>query len=131
MSPRDRSQAPAPAPVRDFVFPNVVRDALPNGLALLTVPHGELPVVTFELVVHAGGEHDTEDTAGLAYLTARALEAGTRTRSADRLAWEFEKLGAELEIDVLWDYAALTVTAQTTIAICSRWTGWTRSTIAW
>jgi zinc protease len=111
MSRRDRSQAPSPAPVRDFVFPNVVRDALPNGLALLSVPHGELPVVTFELVVHAGGEHDTADTAGLAYLTARALEAGTRTRSADRLAWEFEKLGAELEIDVLWDYAALTVTA--------------------
>ena len=111
MSGRDRSRAPAPAPVRDFVFPDVVREALPNGLALLTVPHGELPVVTFELVVHAGGEHDSADTAGLAYLTARALEAGTRTRAADRLAWEFEKLGAELEIDVLWDYAALTVTA--------------------
>jgi zinc protease len=47
----------------------------------------------------------------LAHLTANLLEAGTATRSADRLAWDFEKLGAELEIEVLWDYAALTVTA--------------------
>ncbi len=107
----DRSQAPAPAPVRDFLFPSVLRDTLPNGLAVLAVPTGDLPVVTFQLVVHAGGEHDAAETSGLAYLTARALEAGTRTRSADRLAWEFEKLGAELEISVVWDYAALSVTA--------------------
>jgi zinc protease len=78
---------------------------------LFAVPHGNLPVITFQLVVHAGGEHDGVTDAGLAYLTARALEAGTETRSVDRLAWDFEKLGAELDIDVMWDYAALTVTA--------------------
>lgn len=111
MTPIDRSQAPAPADVRDFSFPRVMREALPNGLGLFTVPHGTLPVVTFQLMAHAGAEHDTPETAGLAYLVARALEAGTRTRSADRLAWDFEKLGAELDIDVLWDYAALSVTA--------------------
>lgn len=111
MTSLDRAHAPAPAPVRDFVFPNVTRAALDNGLTLLAIPHGQLPVITFQLTVLAGAEHDTAETAGLAYLTARALEAGTRTRSADRLAWDFEKLGAELDIDVFWDYAALTVTA--------------------
>ena len=107
----DRSQPPAPAAIRDFVFPTIARDVLPNGLSLFAIPHGNLPIITFELIVHAGGERDTPERSGLAYLVARSLEAGTRTRTADRLAWDFEKLGAELEVDVLWDYAALSVTA--------------------
>jgi zinc protease len=111
MTQLDRTKPPTPADVRDFIFPAIKRDELPNGLALYAVPHGIMPLITFRLVVHAGGEHDTQGTAGLAYLTARSLEAGTSTRSADRLAWDFEKLGAELDVDVVWDYAALTVTA--------------------
>ena len=107
----DRSRAPRPAAVRDFVFPSITRETLPSGLSTFAIPHGNLPVITFDLVVHAGGEHDGADKAGLAYLVARSLEAGTRSRSADRLAWDFEKLGAELDIDVLWDYASLSVTA--------------------
>src|SRR5687768_1894345 len=110
MSQLDRTRPPAPAAVRDFIFPDINHTQLSNGLMLFAVPHGSLPIVTFRLVVSAGAEHDTPDVAGLAYLTARALEAGTRTRSADRLAWDFEKLGAELDVDVVWDYAALTVT---------------------
>ena len=110
MSLLDRTRPPAPAAVRDFIFPDINHTQLSNGLMLFAVPHGSLPIVTFRLVVNAGAEHDTKDVAGLAYLTARALEAGTRTRSADRLAWDFEKLGAELDVDVVWDYAALTVT---------------------
>jgi zinc protease len=109
--PLDRTNPPAPAPVRDFVFPTITRNQLPNGLATFAIPHGDMPVITFQIVVHAGGEHDSNGNAGLAYLLAHALEAGTRSRSADRLAWDFEKLGAELEIDVVWDFAALTVTA--------------------
>jgi zinc protease len=109
--PLDRSQPPAPAAVRDFIFPEISRNTLGNELSVFAIPHGDLPVVTFQLVVHAGAENDAPKHAGLSYLTARALEAGTRSRSADRLAWDFEKLGAELDIDVLWDYAALTVTA--------------------
>ena len=111
MSVLERSTAPAPAPVREFIFPDISRDALPNGLAIYTIPHGTLPVITFRVVLHAGGEHDTATTSGLAKLTAHALEAGTQTRSADRLAWDFEKLGAELDVELMWDYAALTVTA--------------------
>lgn len=111
MTPLDRSQPPAPATVRDFTFPDVHRDVLPNGLSVFAVQHGVLPVITFRLVLHAGAEHDSTGEAGLAHLTAHALEAGTQTRSADRMAWEFEKLGAELGVEVLWDHAALTVTA--------------------
>ncbi|HEX6558604.1 MAG TPA: pitrilysin family protein [Longimicrobiales bacterium] len=107
---RDRSRPPQPAPVREFHFPTVQRSSLPNGLTLLRAQHGKLPVVTLSLLVHAGAECDERAQAGLAQLTARALEAGTRTRSADRLAWEFEMLGAELDVSVGWDAAELSVT---------------------
>lgn len=106
----DRANAPAPAKVREFHFPAVKRASLPNGLTVITANHGQIPIVTLELVVHAGAEHDTRATSGLAYLTARALEAGTRSRSADRVAWEFEMLGAELDVTVVWDCAALSIT---------------------
>ena len=105
-----RSTPPAPASVREFVFPEVTRDQLGNGLSLLTVPSGTMPVITFRVVLHAGAEHDRAQTSGLANLTANTLEAGTTTRSADRLAWDFEKLGAELDVELMWDFAALSVT---------------------
>ena len=110
MSVVDRTTAPAPMPVREFRFPKLQRGRLGNGLTLLSATHGEIPVVTVALVVRAGAEYDERATAGLAQLTARALEAGTRTRSADRLAWAFEMLGAELEVSVAWDAALLAVT---------------------
>jgi zinc protease len=110
MSSLVRSTPPAPGPVREFVCPEVTRDQLGNGLSLLAVPSGTMPVITFRVVLHAGAEHDRAPTSGLANLTANTLEAGTTTRSADRLAWDFEKLGAELDVELMWDYAALSVT---------------------
>lgn len=110
MSAIDRSTAPTPQSVREFHFPDIRRSQLANGLALLSAQHGQIPVVTFAVIAHAGAEHDTRATSGIAYLTARALEAGTRSRSADRVAWAFELLGAELEVAVVFDYAVLSVT---------------------
>lgn len=110
MSTFDRSRPPAPAPVREFNFPAVQRSALGNELTVLSAQHGDLPVVTLALVAHAGAEHDERATSGIAHLTARALEAGTRSRSADRVAWEFELLGAALDVTTLWDCSLLSVT---------------------
>jgi zinc protease len=110
MSALDRSKAPEPQSVREFNFPNIVRSSLPNGLTVMSAQHGQIPVVSFLLIAHAGAEHDTRATSGLAYLAARALEAGTQSRSVDRVAWEFEMLGAELEVSVIFDCAALSVT---------------------
>ena len=110
MSPFDRSVAPSPQAVREFHFPSIQRARTGNGMSVLSAQHGQIPIVTFAVVVHAGAEHDTRATSGLAYLTARALEAGTRSRSADRIAWDFELLGAELEVAVVFDYAVLSVT---------------------
>jgi len=106
----DRTRAPEPGAVREFHFPPVVRSALANELVVMSAHQSDLPIVTLMIATHAGAEHDTRATAGNAYLTARALEAGTETRTADRIAWEFELLGAELDITVLFDCVTLSVT---------------------
>ncbi len=110
-APLDRAQAPAPGPVRPFRFPEVQRSALDNGLNVLAARHGRLPVVTAALVLEGGAAGDPPAKAGLAYLVAGALDAGTRRRSADQLAWELERLGVEFEADPRWDGVILSIVA--------------------
>lgn len=106
----DRAAPPTPAPIRPFAFPPVQRRRLETGLELLVAPHGDLPVVTAQLVLDAGAESEPPDRAGIARLTAHALETGTRTRSAADVAWELEHLGAELELEIAWDTVGLRLT---------------------
>lgn len=103
MNPLDRSAPPAPADIRPFALPAVHRGALENGLAVLAARHGDMPLVTAQLVLEAGAARERASRSGLAYLTANTLDAGASGRSGAELAWEFEKLGVELEADALWD----------------------------
>jgi zinc protease len=107
----DRSQPPAAGPVRPFSFPRVDRSMLENGLSVLTAAHGHLPVVTAALVLGGGAAAEPADRAGLAQLVAAALDAGTRDRTADELAWALESLGVEFEADARWDGVILSVVA--------------------
>ncbi len=110
MSTVRRDQPPAPGPIRPMRFPRIERRRLANDMAVLAARHGDLPVVTVELVVDAGAAGDPARKAGLAHLTTNALEVGTRTRDAERLAWELEHLGVELEAAASWDAAFVRIT---------------------
>jgi zinc protease len=109
-TPAPRDRPPEPGPVRAFEFPVVERRRLPNRLAFLAARHGDLPLVTARLLVDAGAATEPAAQAGIAQLTARALEAGTATRDAGSLAWELELLGASLEAHAGWDAAHLELT---------------------
>lgn len=112
MSPErllDRSREPAPGPVRSFSFPHVDRDELRSGLNVLSARHGKLPVVTSALVLEGGAAGEPPSKAGLAYLVANTLEAGTRGRSADEVAWALESIGVEFSADARWDGVVLWV----------------------
>ncbi len=110
MSPElDRSREPAPGPVRSFSFPHVDRDELRNGLNVLSARHGKLPVVTSALVLEGGASGEPPSKAGLAYLVANTLEAGTRGKSADEVAWSLESIGVEFSADARWDGVVLWV----------------------
>jgi len=106
----DRTQVPAPGAIRPFAFPHLERRRLANGLTVIAARAGDLPLVTAALVVDAGAAADPAQQAGLANLTALALETGTRARSAEEVAWAFESLGVEFEAEATWDAAAFRVT---------------------
>lgn len=110
MNAPDRTQPPAPGPIRPFAFPRLERRRLGNGLDVIAARAGDLPLVTAALVVDAGAAADPAGKAGLAHLTALALETGTRARSAEEVAWAFESLGVAFEAAATWDAAMLEVT---------------------
>jgi zinc protease len=108
----DRTRPPEPGPVRPFDFPTITRQRPAGNHApeLLYARHGDLPLVTAELVVQAGAAAEPAEQAGIAQLTAEALETGTRGRDVDALAWELESLGVELATGVSWDAASVGIT---------------------
>jgi zinc protease len=99
----DRTRTPEPAAIRTFEFPTVERRTLDNGVTLLTARHGALPLVTVHALIDAGASAEAAGEEGLAWLTAQALEGGTERASGEDLAWELERLGAQLESWTAWD----------------------------
>ena len=108
----DRTQAPEPGPVRPFDFPRVRRRRLDGADApeLVTARHGQVPLVTAEVVVEGGAAAEGSEQAGIARLTSAALEAGTEVRDEEALAWELEHLGVDLDTSANWDAASVGIT---------------------
>lgn len=89
---------PGPGEPRELHFPKTESRALESGLQILTAPSEGLPIVYAELVFRVGDAHAPRDRAGLATLTAKMLELGTKKRSQEALAEAIEYLGASLHI---------------------------------
>jgi zinc protease len=105
-----RETPPGPAPIRPYSAPTLRGLHLENGLRCVVVPHGVVPVVTAMLTLDAGAMCDPAGKAGLAHLTAQALDAGAAGRDADALATAFEQLGADFEAAASWDALRVEVT---------------------
>jgi zinc protease len=111
MSTQHMPTPPEPGPVRAYDFPVINDDRIGNeGLRVLSAGHGDLPLVTAHLVLDAGAAAEPPELEGVARLTANAMDAGTRDRNADELAWALERLGVELETGTGWDAGHLALT---------------------
>lgn len=99
----DRSAPPLGGTIRPFHLPPFLRRTLPNGLQVLAARQAGVPLISLELVVRAGGQHDPEGKAGLATLTASAIDEGTRRRSSQEIAALVERLGGSLTTAADWD----------------------------
>lgn len=102
-SPLDRTKRPAAGPLRPFHVPAVERHRLPGGLPVHVVRQPHLPVVTAAFVLPAGEGALNDAQAGLAGLTADALEGGTKRRSGSALAEALEAIGADASASSGWD----------------------------
>ena len=103
MSALDRSLRPTSGELRDFSFPQVNRVRLPNGLDVRVAQLSRLPIVNVSLFIRASEGALGEEHAGLAVLTADALEGGTTRRSGSELAESLEGIGARLSASAGWE----------------------------
>lgn len=103
MSSLDRTRAPERGPMRDFSFPDVTKIEGPNGLDVRVGRMSRLPVVSVNLFMRSGEAALAPDRAGLAVLTADALEGGTQRRSGTEIAEAMESIGARLSAAGGWE----------------------------
>jgi zinc protease len=106
----DRSRLPAPGPARPFTFPAIGKSRLPNGLNVWTVPHPDIPLIAFVLLVRRGASADPPGRHGLAALTADMLDEGSGTRSAIEIHEELARIGAQFDTDIGSDALSMSAT---------------------
>lgn len=104
----DRTQAPVAPPLTFRALPPYHTFHLSNGLEVLMLPFGKVPVVEIDAVFTAGTGFQAYP--GLANYTARNMFEGTRTYSSLELAQKQDELGAwtghQANIDTFFFYLA-------------------------
>lgn len=116
MSPIDRTRLPTLGPDPIFRFPGIRKARLRNGLAVWSVEHRQVPVVTFVLLVSVGSAVDPPDAPGVASLTGDMLDEGAGERSAIEVNDALARIGAQFETEVGPDATLLTLTTLTRFA---------------
>ena len=107
---------PQPGPPRPVVVPPLSDERLPNGMRVIVVPRGGVPLVTATVLVRVGPEADPPERAGLADMTATLLTKGARrggrTVGASDIARQADALGGTLAGGSAWraSNVAMTVT---------------------
>lgn len=107
----DRTRPPEPGELRPFEFPAIERFELANGLPVLFCRTDRLPVVSFSLLLPAGGVREKPDSAGLATLTAALLESGTRSLGPEQVAERLESMGVRFHAGASWEVSHVDFTA--------------------
>ncbi len=101
---------PPPGALAAPRFPPIAQMRCDSGLAIWTIPHTVLPVVTVALIVPFGSRHDPDDQPGLVGVMADLLDEGAGTRDALELAEAFAALGTEVSVDVGPDVTTISLT---------------------
>lgn len=100
---------PVAGPPRPYVFPDVERMALGNGLRVATAALPGRPLVAASLVIARGAADEPDPLAGATVLMARALTEGTERYDAVQLTEAAERLGTSIQVDAGWDGLTVSV----------------------
>lgn len=106
-------EIPGIADVGALPFPALERATLSNGIPVLLARRTAVPKVSVNLRFDAGYSVDAADQSGTHSLMIAALEEGTRTRDATRIAEDQERLGADISVSAGLDNSHVTLTALT------------------
>jgi predicted Zn-dependent peptidase len=108
-----RAQPPAGGAEPTYGVPKFGRFKLKNGLEVVLAEFHDLPLVDLNLVIKSGGAANPPEMAGLADMTRRMLDEGTKTRSALAIADELARLGAVLGGGSGWDSSNVSLSVLT------------------
>src|SRR5918994_5878686 len=86
------------------------RAVLNNGMVLLTSEQRTLPMVSIEMLIHAGARYDAPKQDGLANLTAELITEGTKRHTALQISESLDFLGASLSARGGEDLASVSLT---------------------
>lgn len=90
-----RATPPEPAPLRPWQFPGISERTLANGMRLIHVERGTLPIVSARIMFDAGAMRESAEESGLAALTGNLLSEGTPAMSGAEIATRMERMGAQ------------------------------------
>jgi zinc protease len=106
-----RSQAPPPLQPHPIQIPAAREIVLPNGLTIVVVEDGRLPLVSYRLAFRVGGAFDPPGLPGLTDLLAGLLPEGTLSKSSREIADEVARIGASLSAGASSDYTIVGASA--------------------
>ena len=80
---------------------------LKNGLTVLLLEKHGVPMINLFAIVKTGSTADPAGEEGLASITAGLLRKGTKARTAQQFAADFDFIGGEFEADAAADYSSV------------------------
>jgi predicted Zn-dependent peptidase len=86
--------------------PMIVRDALNNGIRLVTESMGHVRSVSLGVWLTRGSRHETDQDSGIAHFVEHMLFKGTASRSAEDIAQAVDSIGGQLDAFTAKEYAS-------------------------
>ncbi|WP_299196651.1 pitrilysin family protein [uncultured Erythrobacter sp.] len=90
----ERMAPPGPGASPEVAAPEIVEATLSNGIQVVAVQTGDVPIATISMLVPGGSKTDPRDRAGIAQLAASLADKGINGMDAEAIAARFESLGA-------------------------------------
>jgi zinc protease len=89
---------------------DIKRSVMTNGAVLLVSEQHQLPMVSIAIAFDAGARRDPKGKAGLAALTASAVEQGSKDLSAADFDQKIDFMGSSVGVGADHDYAVASMT---------------------
>ncbi|MEM9501519.1 MAG: pitrilysin family protein [Pseudomonadota bacterium] len=107
----ERMAPPGPGVSPEVSDPEIVQGMLSNGINVVAVQTGDVPIATVYMLVPGGSKTDPRAKAGIAQLAASLADKGVEGMDAQAIAAKFESLGASFGGGAGSDGTAFSLTA--------------------
>jgi zinc protease len=94
----DRATEPPYGKSPSLTTPSIWKNQLDNGLQVFGIENSEVPLVRFNIVIDGGQLLENMDKLGVANLTARLMNRGTKNKTVAELQDAIQELGASINV---------------------------------